>query len=574
MNLDKALLIFVGWFFAVVFFVWSLANIFKTNNYLIWVATVPLGLLASILLTRQYQSNLSQTHKKSSFAYAVFIFLLIFSVIYYLEPMIRYPNATLGIPNKDLHDGISVFIADNGYPPPDTAEFAKNSYILSSQNGLYLGYPNVLHSFSALLIKFGAGEFYATWFAVIIAMTITSIALFFLLKFIYDDYLFVAIVAGLFPVSTFRLSYAAVASMPMFFSLLLILPALYIFMVSLKKGKSWQPAILPAVSISLLMVSYGGTISLFAGILFVLALTFWLFRKRDELSSLLRLVLYSLPILAFCLLFLKTIYWQNTFPTIKDFDPYELSQRLLPVDVPIYMGFLFLSSIVFIYFLLRKKESEPKSVNKIFFYILTLGFMIPIVFYLIFHQINYVPNSEALVGVPPGGIFGGLNHQKMMRLSLVQPFFFIFFLGYAVYFLKKPWRYFILAALLLSGLIIRINIPVYQVIAPEVRESFYNQNDKDKPYTLLSHLRLVVNDQIWSQEILTELNQLKKDQPTGPIILLDERGWTEESIANWGSIYLRRKIFRPKDFGINNFPSGSIVFAINPERRVSIYRAP
>jgi len=574
MDFDKMLSILVGWFFAVLFFVWSLANIFQTNNYFIWIATIPLGLLTSILFTRQYRFNPAQVNKKSKFAHLIFIFLLIFSVIYYFEPIIRYPTATLGIPNKDLHDGISVFIADNGYPPPDTIKFAKDSYILSSQNGLYLGYPNVLHSFSALLIKLGAGEFHATWLAIVIAMTTTSVALFLLLKLIYDDDLFSSILAGLFAISSFRFPYAAVTSIPMFFSLLLILPTLYLFIISLKQDKNSRSAVLPAISLAILTVSYGGTVLLFAGILFILAITFWLFRKKDELSALLRLVIYSLPVSAVLLFFVKTIYWQNTFPTIKDFDPYELSQRLLPLDIPVYMVFLAASLLVFIYLLFKRRLSEKKEAYKIFFFIVTLAFAAPLVFYFVFHKIHYVPNSEALIGVSSGGLFGGLNHQKMMRLSLVQPFFFIFFLGYAVYLLKRPWRYFIAVLLLLSGLIIKVNIPVYQVIAPEVRESFYNEIDKDKPYTLLSHLRLVVNDQIWSQDIVEAFNRLKNDKPDGQIVLLDERGWTEETIANWGSIYLRKKILRSKDVDRNELPTGSIVFAISPERQVDIYRAP
>jgi len=318
--------------------------------------------------------------------------------------------------------------------------------------------------------------------------------------------------------------------------------------------------ILPSICISILAVSYGGTVLLFFGILLILLILLFLFKQKEKGLNLTRLILFSLPLLIFCLFFLKRIYWQNTFPTIKDFDPYELSQRLLPLDQPLYMIVLVISVITYLYETIKRKiinQQTKEEIYRVFFFVLVILFFAPIGFYF---------------------IFSSLNFQKMMRLALVQPFLFIFFLGYAIYLLKKPWRYILIAVILLFGLIIRPNLSFYQVVSPEVRESFYNQSDKNKSFTLLSHWRLILNDQIWSKDIFDGLTWLKNHQVKNKVLLWDERGWTEETVANWGSIYLRKKIIRPSELGIKNLQldyynlnlinnRGLVVFLIAPSEK-------
>ncbi len=216
---DKILLILIGWFLSVVFFAWFLANIVRSNNYYFWILTIPLGLILSFFLVNQYKFNLQSSIKNNIFSRIIFIFLLVFVIGYYLEPIVRYPMSTIGIPNKDLHDGISVFIADRGYPPPVNNE-KDTEYIIDTRSAHgqeMLGYPNVLHSFSALLIKIGVFSFHATWISSIIGIIINSLTIYLFLKVIYQDDTFSSIIAGLFGISTIRLALAIVASVRMFF---------------------------------------------------------------------------------------------------------------------------------------------------------------------------------------------------------------------------------------------------------------------------------------------------------------------------------------------------------------------
>ena len=129
--------------------------------------------------------------------------------------------------------------------------------------------------------------------------------------------------------------------------------------------------------------------------------------------------------LTITLLMQKGIYWQNTFPTARDYDPYELSQRVLPIDQPLYMLFYLLSLCVAIVALIKDKLNTVK----IYILLINLGFLALILYDILFHRMTGITTSEQLIAANPDGFFGGLNHQKVSRLAFLQPFFLYFARG-------------------------------------------------------------------------------------------------------------------------------------------------
>lgn len=469
-----------------------------------------------------------------------------------MQPLWANPYATIGIPNKDLHDGIATFISTYGYPPSDKQFFEQSAFIPNSQNGHYLGYPNGLHVFAAFFNKFGAFAFHATWIAVSVGLLITSLALFLLSKAMVNNPYTSAVIAGLFVFSSFRISYAAPASIPMLFSYTLVIPCLLICLFTIHHAKNYKSYFIAAFGLSFLAASYSGVILLVLGFLLFYCGLLFLNKDNEKIKNTFKLILWTLPFLAITFLYQKGIYWQNTFPTARDYDPYELSQRLLPIDQPIYMLIYGFSLLVLIITVVRGKLVKQTNFLKIYFLLINLGFLSFILYDILFHQINHITTSEQLINVNPDGFFGGLNHQKVARLALLQPFFFILLIGEFTVLIKNN----LIKAGLLTGIIslfffIRVNIPLYQPMAPEVASSLYNPTGINKSYTLLSDTRLLVNDQIWSQQIIDGLNYLKTQEiADNSIMVWDDRNWTEETITGWGSVYIKHKLLRTQNISL------------------------
>jgi hypothetical protein len=360
-----------------------------------------------------------------------------------------------------------------------------------------------------------------------------------------------ATIAGLFALSSFRITYAVVDSIPMLFSYALVIPCLLVCLFTIYNKKDNYAYLISALSIAFLAASYSGTIVIIGGFLAFYAVLLFLTKDRERLKNLGFLVLFSLPVLLLTLFFQQKIYWENTFPSAKDYDPYELSQRLPPLDKPFYM-IIYIISMATAFFYFVKNKFKNVNLLKVFLLIINLGFLLFIPYYLLFHGLNHISTSDQLVRVNPVGLFGGLNYQKMSRLALLQPFFFIFFLGEFSLLIKNIWLK-VLALFLVIAFcfFIRLEIPLYQWAAPEISTSFYNPTSINKPYTLLSDTRLVLNDQIWSKEIIDGLDYLKsQENQNNKVLVWDDRNWTEETITGWGSDYLAYKILQRKDLSI------------------------
>lgn len=551
--LDKILLIFISSFLINSLLLWVVSNFLRSNDLFIWFLTIPISLYSTHLALRKTYFDPVFFNYKALLPYILLFFLLFLSVLYLLEPVIKNPYATIGIPNKDLHDGIASFISVHGHPPLESIT-QENSFIPNSKNGLYLGYPNVLHVLSAFLNKLGVFEFHSSWIVILISLVITSFSIFLLSKTISNNPYYSAIISGLFAFSSFRIALGVVASIPMLFSYTLVLPTLLVSLFTIDNKNSWFVYFLPSSAIALLAASYSGTIVLFIAFIILYSLLLFLIKDNHKLINLLYLLLFSTPFLLIILLSQHRIYWQNSFPTSIDYDPYELSQRLPPFDKPLYMLFYGVSIIVAGYYLIKRIFNDYKNLLKFYLFLLNLFFLSFIIYDWFFHLLNHAFSSEQLVNVNPDGFFGGLNHQKISRLALLQPFFFIFFLGEITLLIKKSFFQILsLIVIIAFCFFIRLEIPLYQWISPEVKSSFYNQGYENTPYTLLSHLRLFINDQIWEKEIFDALEYLQFQKSINEKILVwDDRDWTEETIAGWGSNYLKHKLLRRKDFNINN----------------------
>lgn len=551
-SLDKFLLILISAFLTHGFLLWLISNIFRINDLFVWFAMLPLSIYLSYSILNTFSFQHTALNRQTLLPYLIFFSFLTISALYLLQPIWTNPYATIGIPNKDLHDGIAAFISNYGYPPVDKAFVEQSAFIPNAQNGHYLGYPNGLHVFTAFFNKFGAFAFHTTWIALTVGLLITSLSLFLLSKAMLNNDYVSAVIAGLFVFSSFRISYGAIASIPMLFSYTLVIPCLLLCLFTIYHTKSRWAYLIPAMGLSFLAASYSGIILFVFGLLLLYEGFLFLTKDTERLKNTLQLILWSLPLLTITFLMQKGIYWQNTFPTIRDYDPYELSQRILPLDKPLYMLVYFISICVLIFTLLKEKLTKKTNLLKVYILLINLGFLSFIVYDILFHRINGVTTSEQLITTNPDGFFGGLNHQKVARLALLQPFFFILLIGEFTLLIKNTLlKIGMLTVIIALFFFIRVDLPLYQPIAPEVASSFYNQTGTDKPYTLLSHTRLIVNDQIWSKDIIDGLNYLKDQEISDNTVLIwDERNWTEETITGWGSVYLKQKLLKTQDMNI------------------------
>lgn len=543
---EKCIFIFITGSIIGLFFLWFICNVVQTNNYYLWIAAFPVGYIFSSLLSSYYPLYHEKVSVISIVGYILLFCCIAFASLYYLEPIIRYPFSAIGIPNKDLHDGIAAFIAAYGHPPSDVgASNHLSAFIPNTNQGLFLGYPNMLHVFGAYLIKLGIMEFFANWIAVLFVLILTSLSLYLLIKYLWGDTILAVLVSGLFMLSSFRIPFAASTSIPMLFAYALVIPTLVICFINISQSRGVLSYVFPMVAIAVLAVSYSGLwIGIFGILIFYLVILYFL-RDRKKTKKTVQLIFISIPLLIFVLYFQKTIYWQNTFPTARDYDPYELSQFLFPVDKPEYMLFFAISLLVFIYKLVKRREMIRSYDSVAFVFLVAnilLFFLLP--FDAIFHALNHVFTHDSLIHVNPNGLFGGLNHQKVSRLALLQPFFFI--IAFSAMFAQvkqNGLRYFLCIALLLTIGISRLSFDIYNPIQFDSLRIDNDQFEND-PFVLLSHSRFITPYNLWTQDIMNGLVFLKTNEiyNNNTVLLFDSRVWSESSIAGWTSVYLKKKV--------------------------------
>lgn len=543
--IDKILLTIVSTFLVSGFLFWFVANILRTNIFLVWAMVIPVGIVMSFLILKDYSFTPIRFGWKVISPYLLFFGLLLVSALFLLEPIMTYPYSSIGLPYKDLHDGFAVFISDNGYPPPNVPN-SQIDYLPYRGNEKYLAYPNALHSSAAFLNKIGVFPFHSTWIVVVGGLLITSIALFLLIKFISKDIYYSAIISGLFAMSSFRISYAAFTSITMLFAYSLFIPTLLLCLFAIYNKRSLIIYILPSFGLALLAASYYGGIFIFwAMLVFLGALAFFL-GEKGLAKRLGELLFISLPFILFAFSTQKLSYWQNTFATIDFYDPYEPSQLLSPMDKPWYMFFYGISLLIAIYGFWKMKLKPRENLLKIYLLLINIGFLLLIPFDFLFHHLNNIYSSTQFELANRGGLFGALNHQKVSRLALLQPFFFIFFLAdFGKLIKNRVGQISLVILIILGAFFIRINLPFYSGTTSEAKSLLYNPSNEGKMYTLISHLNPFVAEGLWSREIIEALDFLRfQSNIKGGILLWNEGdpSLSERSLAGWGSIYARKRI--------------------------------
>lgn len=548
--IDKILFIILSGCMVSFLLLWIISNILQTNNYIIWLISVPIAFIAVIFLSRYYSLYHGKITRFTIVCYVILFSLIALGGFFYVEPIIRYPYTSIGIPNKDLHDGITVFIDKYGYPPVENKYLSNDErFIPNTKEGLYLGYPNGMHVVGAYFMKLGAGAFHAIWFAVLLALILCALSIFLLLRLIWGDLLLASIGGGLFLITSSRIPYGIATSIPMAFSYALVLPTFMLGLIAFKQSRNAFSLIIPAIALVVITASYSGIfvisftmIVLYSGIL--------VFQKKYiEIKKIGMLCILTLPLFIFVLIFQRPIYWQNMFATVRDFDPYELSQYLFPTDKVKYMLVYFSSLVVYIYALLKKESKLYKNPLALLILIINGGLLFLLPFDSLYHSLKDVYSTDALIRTEPGGVFGGLNHQRISRLALLQPYFFIFiFPAVFTLFRSKFLRYTLMMFTLLFIGCITYDIPLYdlQQFRFQNKYGFYNEEHMNKPYILLSHLRFISPAGMWSQDIMDAFDFLKKrpELENSKILLTDERIWPEASIIGWGSVYLQKKLDR------------------------------
>lgn len=532
------------------FFIWLIVNTVGVNTVGGWGVALLSSVLAAGLFTSFFtKKGTIIVKKKSPVLSGFFLILLFISFFYIVYPAVQHPFVSLGIPNKDVHDGISAYIADYGATP--SRIFPKESdFIMNSHDRLYLDYPNVMHSVAGLFIGFGVSIFSATWIVYAIMLSLVSCAVLLLFHIMERDDILATLLAGLFPITSFRIWYTGVASIPMgySFALLIIVLSLWLFLVKHRNFR--QRYLVFGMSGAALAASYSGTILVLVGVFVLLFLLSKTTHRHIGLSNLLQDILLSTPFIAIGFLLQGAIYWQNTFPTSVDFDPYELSQRLMPVDDVFYMYLFIVAFCVFIWQITRNRlrSNHASNIFEWIFAIVGLGLMGFVIYDIMFHMQLGSFSPEDLVGSPASGVWSGLNHQKISRLALLQPFFWILCAHIRIdnTIGRRGVALLIGIALLYHASVSVIPTP-YNPIQVELYDSFYN--DKNNISFLDSvttgRMRLVYNPYIWNQDIKKQMDVLKNGITNeDKVLLIDGREWTEETVADWAALYIRKPILR------------------------------
>lgn len=537
----------------VMFFLWLITNTIGVLTLGGWNFVFILSLLFAstvIFLTYKKQGISQNIHFSLTWLNLLFITLIAISFFYIVYPAMKYPFTSIGIPNKDVHDGISAYIADYGATPSHIFPEA-TAFIMNSHEGLYLDYPNVMHVISGFLISQHITIFSATWITYAILLSLASCGILLIFHLMDKNDVLSTVLAGLFPISSFRIWYAGIASIPMAFSFALLIIVLAIWIFLIKHRDFSHRYLLFGISGALLAASYSGTILVLFGFVILLITLCVIMHKKLDYFHFRKDLLYSIPIIILGFILQGKIYWQNTFPTSVDFDPFELSQRLMPIDDSRYMS-LFLVFFIFSLLQLIKgwvhKENQKINLLSLVFMIIGMSFFSFIIYDFIFHIQLGSFSPEDLIKSSTGGIWSGLNHQKISRLALLQPFFWIFCIHVRIS--NQFWRRGV--ATLIGAFIIFYALTTlspfpYNPIQPELYESFYNRTESLSLYDWLStgRMRLVYNPFIWDSSIKRELDVIKRySDSIEKVYLIDGRGWTEETVADWAAIYLRKSVIR------------------------------
>ena len=536
---------------SVMFFLWLVTNTIGIHTLgggsfvlvlsLLFVTTVVFLIL---------RSGISISKMKTLPLTIFFIFLIIASFFYIVYPAISHPFASIGIPNKDVHDGIAVYIADYGATPSNLFK-TQAAFIMNAHEGLYLDYPNVIHTVSGLLITLGVSIFSATWIIYALMLSLASCGVLLIFHLMDKNDILSTVLAGLFPIISFRIWYAGVASIPMAFSLALLIVVLALWLFLVKHKHIANRFLVFGISGALLAASYSGTIWVLFGFMAILFVLSKILHAQIDYSHLRKDLLFALPIIVIGFLLQGKIYWQNTFPTSVDFDPFELSQRLMPIDDILYMGLFLILSGVSIFQLIRRQTRQQSQKTDVFewsFVIISLGLLGFIIYDVVFHIRLGSFSPEDLIKSPTNGIWSGLNHQKISRLAFLQPFFWIFCMHFPVN--NQYWRRAValtVGALIVYHAITSIITFPYNPIQKELYDSFYNNKEKILFFDTLStgKMRLVYNPYIWDSGVIKELNELKKfSAGVEKVYFIDGRIWTEETVADWASIYIRKPVLR------------------------------
>lgn len=537
-------------FILLLFLLWGIGNILLLPHNLIWFAAVPISIFFGFQMVQiNIHTDNEKMHddQRSPLAIVLLVLCLLFSTYIYLEPILTHPEATIGIPNKDFHDGLTAYIARYGHPPLTDLDALSSRFIPNSHDGLYFGYPNVLHTLGALFIKLGVHPFHANWFTLTSALIVCSLSIYLFLKKMRYPPEVAAVAGGLFAVSSFRIVYGGIVSIPMQFSYALVLPAFLTILHTTARLQKTAYLIMPAIGISVVVAAYSGTWAMLAGLTLVYATVLLKRKKTPDLMRLIKLLCVSLPLVVLVLFLQFPIYWQNTFPTVKDIDPYELSQRIRPFDQPIYMSAFLIGFALISLEWLKKRIGGEKSTATIeltVFFIASVLALAPVGYWIIFNMIIPNQTGEWLAQLSPNGLWGGLRHQQIHRLALFQPYLFIFFIPAALLVMRRKMM--IVAALvilILSFFTLKMDTLLFSVVNNELHSSWYNARTAPLSLNTLSNMRLVVNDKIWTPEIVAALdyiNNLNADNVR--ITLYDERGWTAETVAGWGSVYTKQRI--------------------------------
>lgn len=441
-NIEKVYLNIILGSLSFMFFLWFFVNYFKVSSFAFKFIILVLSYYIWYILLRNKEIKLKKTD--GILHHIVLYFLLVIVFLFWLIPVIINPNLPLGRGYvKPVHDGLSMYFSRGNLPMFG----AKMS----------LDYANEMHLLAAFFSFFKFPLFHLNLAATLFAILINSLTTYLILLELYRHKWFSTLFAGISGLISYKLPFLYYLSTPMLFSLLLVLPCLYLFYLS-QKEKKLRFYIAFGIAIGALTACYNGTSVIFYPLIFLgLISERLIFKKRLPYKNILLAIFISFIFFFIAVARQGEVYYQNLTEDMNDCN--DASHYMLPFIDPIFFIF-FLPALIL--FLINKKYH-----NKLGIYILISIFilMLFVPYYWLFNLFNgKINNYQDCINAPNKGIFSIFNHEKVHRYAFMQPIIFILVLpAFSSLFKNKKLKIFILILMILILLFCITQVPLYWI---------------------------------------------------------------------------------------------------------------
>ena len=542
-KIEKFYLSFVAGSAIFIFFLWLLNNCLRWPQFALKLGVCAAAYFLGFYLLKDIPAE-RETERKS---HVLFNALLIFSVVCWLLPVVLNKDTPIGWSLKDLHDALTIYIADEGVAPdiaslPEIDILGNYSgkiyvpWIVEEGYGLWLTYPNGLHSVGAFFLKLGFPRMHGIFAAVIFAILVNSCALYLVLRAIFRDKAVAAIFGGLASLASYKIPELLFISSPQLFSFLLIIPALLLYWLA-EEFPSFKRSFLFGCGIGALTVSYFGVSILFYVVLAALILGRSFFRPgRGNFQRSAGIICLSFLFFAGAAVKAGKFYWQNLFLNSAS-DPFDPGHFAIPL-VGLFFSLLLLISLLF--FFRRKFYRNNLAAGLLILAALALA---PLFYWLIFSIRFAYSGPQDFYALPASGLFSGLRHQQMGRLSFFQPFIWIIFLPALPMLFKRRRPRLMVAALIAVLLLFSPQISFSgQTGAATNGQPFFQKYFSGNAVPFLAKLSFSHTYNVWDDNFESVLRWLRENLQENDSLYYIPLGSPRFNEWKWAAIYLQKYV--------------------------------